>query len=154
MARPKITDLDPSLKDTIEGKAEKSSIDTKISSVSEDLTPELGGELDSGENTIGFTEKTNTSTTGAVTIDWTTSNKQTITLTEDTTFAFTDPTNPCNLVLHIKQDSTGGWTPTFPTLLTSGGSGISLTTTANADDILMLYYDGANYYASLLADMQ
>ena len=127
---------------------------TKIGSVAEDTTPELGGELDAGENTIVFTERVNTSSDGAVTIDWTKSNHQTITLTEDTTFTFTPPSKPCNLTLRIKQDGTGGWTVSLPTVKTSGGAELSFTTTANAEDLLMMYFDGTNYIASVLQDVK
>jgi hypothetical protein len=127
---------------------------TKIGSVSEDTTPELGGELDAGEHTIGFTERSNTSSAGAVTIDWTKSNHQSITLTEDTTFTFTAPSNPCNLTLRIIQDATGGWNVTFPTFKTPSGVNLSFTTTAGAEDLLMLYFDGTNYIAGILADVQ
>jgi hypothetical protein len=127
---------------------------TKIGSVSEDTTPELGGELDAGEHTIGFTERSNTSSAGAVTIDWTKSNHQSITLTEDTTFTFIAPSNPCNLTLRIIQDATGGWNVTFPTFKTPSGVNLSFTTTAGAEDLLMLYFDGTNYIAGILADVQ
>jgi hypothetical protein len=127
---------------------------TKIGSVSEDTTPELGGELDAGEHTIGFTERSNTSSAGAVTIDWTKSNHQSITLTENTTFTFTNPTNPCNLTLRIKQDAVGGWTVTMPTLKTPSGIGVSFSTAANAEDLMMLYFDGVNYIATVLQDVK
>jgi len=125
-----------------------------LRNVVEDTTPELGGELNAGLHSIGFTEKNNTSSAGAVTIDWKTSNKQKITLTENTTFSFTNPSQPCNLVLRIIQDATGGWTVTLPTIKTAGGTGLTFSTTAGAEDILMLYFDGANYIASLLQDIK
>ena len=128
--------------------------DTIPISIVNDTTPELGGELDAGEHSIGFTEKANASSAGAVTIDWKTSNKQRITLTENTTFTFINPSNPCNLILRIIQDTTGGWTVTMPTLKTSGGIGLTFSTTAGAEDVLMLYFDGANYIASLLQDVK
>jgi len=128
--------------------------DTIPISIVNDTTPELGGELDAGEHSIGFTEKVNTSSNGAVTIDWKTSNKQTITLTENTTFTFVNPSNPCNLLLRILQDDTGGWAVTMPTLKTPAGVPISFSTAANAEDILMLYFDGVNYIATILNDIK
>ena len=125
-----------------------------LQNMSEDTAPALGGELNAGLHSIGFTEKNNTSSAGAVTIDWKTSNKQKITLTENTTFSFTNPSQPCNLVLRIIQDATGGWTVTLPTIKTAGGTGLTFSTTAGAEDILMLYFDGANYIASLLQDIK
>ena len=125
-----------------------------LRNIVEDTTPELGGELNAGLHSIGFTEKINTSSAGAVTIDWKTSNKQTITLFENTTFTFINPSQPCNLVLRIIQDATGGRTVTLPTIKTAGGAGLTFSTAANAEDILMLYFDGTNYIASLLQDVK
>jgi len=97
-----------------------------------------GSEYIAGNSTISFAETNNISSAGSVTIDWRTSNKQKITLTENTTFTFTNPSGPCNLVLRIIQDTTGGHTVTMPTLLTPGGSGVSFSTSANTVDLLML----------------
>jgi len=114
----------------------------------------ISEEVDAGENTIGFTERVNTSSSGSATIDWTKSNHQVITLTENTTLTFTAPSKPCNLTLRIKQDTTGGWTVTLPTVKTSGGYNLSFTTTAEAEDLLMLYFDGSSYIASVLQDIK
>jgi len=119
---------------------------SKLSNIVEDTTPELGGELDSGEHSIGFTEKTNVSSTGTVTIDWKNSNKQVITLTENTTFNFTNPTNPCSLLLRIVQNANGGWTVTLPTIKWSEGVTPEFSLDADSIDILSLYFDGVNYY--------
>lgn len=120
----------------------------------DDTSPQLGGELDAGENTVGFTERVNTSSSGSATIDWTKSNHQVITLTENTTLTFISPSKPCNLTLRVKQDTTGGWTVTLPTVKTSGGYNLSFTTTAEAEDLLMLYFDGSSYIASVLQDIK
>lgn len=144
--------------DALTSKADKNYVDnglaTKIGSVVEDTSPELSGELDAGENTIGFTERSNTSSAGAVTINWTKSNHQAITLTENTTFTFTNPSNPCNLTLRVKQDAVGGRTVTMPTLKTPSGIGVSFSTVANAEDLMMLYFDGVNYTATVLQDIK
>lgn len=126
--------------------------DNTISEVKEDTTPELGGELDCGEHSIGFTEKANVVVANAVTIDWKVSNKQKLTVDDDVTISFTAPSNPCNLVLRIIQDGTGGHTVTLPTHHATGGTALSLTTTANAVDILAIYFDGSSYHISLFAD--
>ena len=114
----------------------------------------ISEEVDAGENTIGFTERVNTSSSGSASIDWTKSNHQVITLTENTTLTFIAPSKPCNLTLRVKQDTTGGWTVTLPTVKTSGGYSISFTKTANAVDLLMLYFDGSSYIASVLQDIK
>ncbi len=118
-----------------------------ISELKNDASPELGGELDSGENTIGFTEKANTPNSGTVTIDWKDSNKQKVTLDQNTTISFTAPSNPCNLLLKIVQDSTGGRSITLPSgIKWPGGNAPTFSTGANSIDILSLYYDGSTYY--------
>lgn len=60
-------------------------------------------------------------------------------------------------VLIVKQDSTGGATMTGGTGCTwkqagGGGSTFSLTTSANAIDIITFSYDGTNCYATVLAN--
>ena len=114
----------------------------------------ISEEVDAGENTIGFTERVNSSSFGSATIDWTKSNHQAITLTENTTLTFIAPSKPCNLTLRIKQDTTGGWTVTMPTLKTPSGIGVSFSTAANAEDLMMLYFDGVNYIATVLQDVK
>jgi len=111
-------------------------------------------ELDMGEISIVFTETTNTSSSGTVTIDWGNSNHQTITLTEDVVMTFLDPVGVGNFTLRILQDATGYHDITFPTFKTSGGLPINITMNPNAEDILMLYFDGTNYIASLLSDIK
>jgi hypothetical protein len=120
--------------------------DGKLANIIEDTTPELGGELNAGENSIGFTERANSSSAGVANIDWTMSNKQTITLTEATTLTFANPTKPCNVSLKIVQDATGGWGLTLPTIKWPEASPPAFTTTAGAVDILSLYFDGTKYY--------
>ncbi len=116
-----------------------------LQNLDEDTTPELGGELDCGENTIGFTEKANVSSGNAVTIDWKDSNKQKLTLDENTTITFTAPSNPCTLTLRIIQDGAGN-TVTFPTIKTVDGAGLVNSESDGAIDIFTIYFDGTNYY--------
>lgn len=119
--------------------------DNSIASVAADTSPELGGEMDCGEHSIGFTEKANVSSGNAVTIDWRASNKQKLTLTENTTLSFIAPSNPCTLTLRVIQSGAGN-TITFPTIKTAGGAGLANSETDGAIDIFALYYDGTNYY--------
>ena len=85
------------------------------------------------------------------TIDWNNGNKQSITLTTDTTLTFTNPSGPCNLILKVIQDSTGGWDLTFPAEVKwEGGTAPDLTGDAgNVVRIVSLYFDGTNYYAQI-----
>lgn len=118
----------------------------RLNTIEEDISPKLGGELDAQSHSIGFTEQTITSSSGSATIDWRSGNKATITLTEDVTLTFTNPSYACNLQLKVVQDSTGGHTLTLPTIKWAGGTAPTPTTTANAVDIVSLYFDGTNYY--------
>jgi len=106
----------------------------------------LGGEVDAGEHSVGFTEKANVVAAGAVTIDWKKSNKQLLTVDGNVTVTFTAPSKPCNLILRVLQ-SGAGHTTTLPTLKTVGGAGITISNTDGAIDIVALYYDGTSYYA-------
>jgi hypothetical protein len=75
-------------------------------------------------------------------------NVQKVTLTGNTTIsAFTNPVAGQSITLILQQDATGSRTLTS-TFKFSGGSK-TLTTTANAIDVLYVFYDGTNYLASL-----
>ncbi len=83
----------------------------------------------------------------ADTIDWTAGNKQKSTLTDDVTFTFTDPSGPANLILKLVQDATGSRTVTWPAeVLWPEGTAPTLSTAANAVDIVSFYFDGTNYF--------
>jgi len=93
----------------------QTALDTILANVVEDTTPELGGEMDAGAHSIGFTVQTITSTAGTATINWGNSNKARITLSENTTLAFTDPANSGNYLLIIIQPAgDNAYTTTFP----------------------------------------
>lgn len=84
---------------------------------------------------------------GTVTIDWSSGNKHTVTLTDDATISFTDPSGPANVTLRLVQDSTGGRNPSWPSSVKwSGGSEPSWSTGSDAVDIATFYYNGTNYY--------
>ena len=136
------------LKTLIDGESD-SKLGDSIISVSEDTTPELGGELDAGAHSIGFTAQTATGD-GTTTIDWKLGNKFNFTFGEaNEVFTFTAPSNPCNILLKLVQDGTGSRTVTFPaTVLWSGGTAPTLTTTASAIDIISFYWDGTNYFGA------
>ena len=89
------------------------------------------------------------------TIDWNNGKYQVITLTADTvTISFTDPSPGVGSVqLRIVQDGTGSRTITWPgTVLWSGGTAPTLTTTASAEDIVTLFYNDTNYYGTAIFD--
>lgn len=125
-----------------------------LSNIVEDTTPELGGELDAGANTIGFTLQTATGD-GTTTIDWKLGNKFKFTFgAANETFTFTAPSNPCTLQLILVQDSVGSRTATWPdTVKWPAGTAPTLTTTATTGtDIISFYYDGTSYYATSSLD--
>jgi len=117
-----------------------------LANVVEDTTPELGGEMDAGAHSIGFTLQTDTGT-GEKTIDWKLGNKMKFTIgAGNVTFIFTAPTNPCTLMLTLIQDGTGSRTVIWPaTVKWPGGTAPTLTTTANARDKIALDWDGTQY---------
>lgn len=121
--------------------------DNSINNVSEDTTPELGGEMDCGAHSIGFTQQTATGD-GTTTIDWKLGNKFQFTFgAQNDTFTFTAPSNPCNILLILIQDGTGSRTATWPaTVKWPGGTAPTLTTDASAVDIVSFYYNGTSYY--------
>ncbi len=115
--------------------------------VLEDTSPELGGELDAGAHTIGFTQGSGTGD-GTTTIDWKLGNKYKHTFgAQNETFTFTAPTNPCNIVLVLIQDGTGSRTATWPaTVKWPSGTAPALSTGAAAIDMIAFYFDGTNYF--------
>jgi len=128
--------------------ADISDLGAYIESLIEDTSPELGGELDCGAHSVGFTIQTLTGD-GTDNIDWRLGNYMAFTCPAGAeTFTFTAPSNPCGLILQIKQDGTGGRDLTFPAAVkwlgteptwTDGGAGKTI--------IMSMRYDGTNYWA-------
>lgn len=127
-----------------------------ISNVVEDLTPQLGGDLDGQGNKVEDVELDNYketiytggSTTGTITPDVANGNVQSITLTGSISLdGFANAETGQSLTLIVKQSSAGGETLTS-TMKFAGGEK-TLSATADAIDIISIVYDGTNYYASL-----
>ena len=78
----------------------------------------FGDEVE-GNSSVGDYQDI-TSTAGAVTIVWSAGIKTEITMTEDTTFVFSEASHGDKLTLLIRQDAVGGWTPTLPVSVTYG----------------------------------
>ena len=94
----------------------------------------FNGEVDNG----------NSST--ADTITWNSGNMQKSTMTGNCTYTFTAPSSPARLQLKLIQDATGSRTATWPVAVKwPGGTAPTLTTDANAVDIVTFWYDGTNY---------
>jgi hypothetical protein len=72
-----------------------------------------------------------------------------VTLNQNTTLAISNPVAGTYCTFEVIQDGTGSRTMALPagSLVAGGGSGaITLTTTANAKDVLTVWYDGTNYF--------
>ena len=109
--------------------------------------------MDAGAHTIGFTQQTATGD-GTTTIDWKLGNKFYFTFgAQNDTFTFTAPSNPCNLILVLKQDGAGSRLATWPgTVLWPAGNAPTLSTGANDVDIVSFYYDGTSYHGNSSLD--
>jgi len=131
---------------------------TLLANTVEDTSPELGGEMDAGAHSIGFTQQTVSYNSATTTVDWKLSNKASMTFGAGniTTFAFTNPTNPCNVLLMLIQDGTGSRIITNwdADILWAGGTAPTLTTTANAVDIVSFYWNGTKYYGIASLDFK
>jgi len=139
-----------------------------LSAVVDDTTPQLGGNLDGQANNItnvtdyevkgeayADVELNNGNSSTAITIDWTSKNYQNVTLTDTCVFTFTAPSGVTTLILKLTQDATGSRTVTFPaSVLWSSGTAPTLTTDANAVDLISFYYDGSNYIGGFLSDVK
>lgn len=89
----------------------------------------------------------------STTIDWTSANKQKLTLTDNATINFSNPSGPCNIILKLVQDATGSrdpiWSvPSGQTLKWAGGTEPTWSTGAGEIDIVTFYYDGTDYYGA------
>lgn len=121
----------------------------KLDNVSEDTTPELGGNLDALNQDLRnirvaeFNTEYDNGTAGATpTIDFTNGNYQKITLGENATFSVTPPSGPTSCQLRIIEGDTYSITWWTITWLTNGGTAPTLDGT----DIVSLFYDGTNWY--------
>ena len=128
--------------------------DITFTDVVDDTTPQLGGDLDGQGNDIGDVELVNYketvyslgTTSGTITPDVANGNVQSITLSGNLTFsAFANPEAGQSMTLII--DTNGASRTLTSTMKFSGGnSDISDTDTI---DIMTVFYDGTNYYASI-----
>jgi hypothetical protein len=117
----------------------------KLESVSEDTSPQLGGELDCQAHSVGFTLQTATGD-GTTTIDWRLGNIVFFTFgAMNETFTFTAPSKPCGLHLIMKQDAAGSRAAIFPTIYCANGTAITLSTAGNSIDVVSLVWTGSIY---------
>jgi hypothetical protein len=112
------------------------------------LTPALANTAVSGIKTATFNSQTTiATTTGAITVDWTTAQNQKQTEPTGTiTYTFTAPPGPCHLQLIIDSDGTS----TAQTINWPGSVIWMGATWAGADNkksIINFWYDGTSYFA-------
>ena len=113
-----------------------------------------GGNINaSGNDIVDLTEASfqaeydNGNGSGAVTINWNNGNMQKITLTDNVTLSYTNPTGPGRFDLRIIQDVSGTNTVTWPgSQFWPGGTAPTITTDANAYDIVTIRYRGSSNY--------
>jgi hypothetical protein len=147
-----------------------------ITDLVQDLTPQLGGNLDVNSqsivsvsngniviapngtgmtmiNNIEYDEKVHAlgTTSGTIAPNAANGNVQTITLNGNLTInAFTSPVQGQSVTLII---NTGGTGRTLTSTMKFAGGEKTLSTT-NTTDILSIFYDGTNYWASLGKDFK
>ena len=100
------------------------------------------------------TVSTNATATGAVTLNLANGNVFNVTLTGNATFTFSGATagRACSFGLYLRQNATGGRTVTWPASVKWSGGAPTLTTNANAIDILVFESidGGTTWFGSLV----
>jgi len=79
---------------------------------------------------------------GTVTIDWRQGKLQQLTLTENTTFAFTNGIDGKSYILALTQDATGGSTVTFGPEVPLGNLAVALSGPNKTDYLGFIYRAG------------
>lgn len=123
--------------------------------VSDDLTPQLGGDLDCNAKSLNnsnaiFFKSAGLFDNGTKTAGWTilpaNGQYQKVTINGACTLSITAPPGPTTLYLHVHQGSTGG-ALTLPTGKWTGGTvkANTLTPTTGHDILMIHFYGGTNY---------
>ena len=99
--------------------------------------------------TFELTQPTAINSTTTTTLDLSNGNLLELVLTGPTTLAFSNP-KIGTYIIKVKQDGTGGRTLTFPIMKWADAAVPTITTAANAIDLITLIYDGTHYYGSCL----
>lgn len=96
-----------------------------------------------------YSQKFTLTDAATIALDWVNSNVQYVVLGGNRTFTFANPMDGARYLIMLQQDATGSRTVTWPaTVLWSGGTAPTLTTTAGKVDIITFVYDATNakYY--------
>lgn len=114
----------------------------------------LAGSLAINDGHAHFgTEQAVTSSAGTATVDWTNSNKQKLTLSENvSTLNFTAPGGAASLTLRIIQDTTARTIAWPAAVKWPGGTAPTLSTGSGDIDLITFYFDGTNYFGGFLQD--
>ena len=110
-----------------------------VSSSGGDLTIETGG----GNETI-----TALTSSSAITVDCSLGNFFTVTLAHDATFTLSNFSTGQAIAIKITQDGTGSRTGAFASTKFAGGTP-TLSTDANAIDVVTIFNDGSNKIATI-----
>lgn len=108
----------------------------------------LAGELDMNDNTVSFTMQIIESSSGTAVFDWKKGNKAKITLTENTTLDFADPTNPCAVQILFVQDTITRVVTWPSNIKWPNGAQPTISTGSGEIDIVSLLFDGTEYYGT------
>ena len=114
-----------------------------------EVTETLNPKSIKSKKSITFqSEVVNIVTTGTIAIDWTISNKHSLTITgTGSTINFTNPDGVCNLMLRVIQGDGSDTVGTWDSDIKWAGSAAPTLITGSGDiDIISLYYDGTNYF--------
>jgi len=113
-------------------------------------TLKMTGPTYFNDNNAGFTEQTISYTSGTVNIDWTKSNKASLDFGAGNiaTLTFSNPSTACNLILKLKQDTTGSRVVSSwdSDIKWPSGTAPTLTTSTLAEDVIAFYFNGTSYY--------
>lgn len=118
------------------------------------VTLNADGDIGDVETLTFDEEHDNGSQAGAWTLNWNNGQKQEVTLTGSGAVTVTDPDGPGTFTIRFIQDATGGRVPTFPAKVNwRPGSGTpAFSTSPNAIDVAVMYFDGTNYWATLAVE--
>ena len=86
---------------------------------------------------------------GSTTVNWDNGNIQSVTLSGNTTFTFTNPQSGASYQIIITQNATGGYTITWPTIYWEADIAPVLTGSSNSVDVATFTYDGSKYLGIL-----
>jgi len=115
--------------------------------VSQDTTPELGGELVCAGNTISNPVLEDLGSTDTPTITVSNGNVQTVTISSGLTLpAFSDAATGQSVTLIVSGSGTASGTAAYR----FAGGNKTLTTLS----VVSIFYDGTNYFASIATDFQ